>query len=49
MVTGLLFMDESVPDMHEMNKTADIALTKVPYEKLCPGVEALDRFQEDFR
>src|SRR5450755_2849702 len=48
-VTGLLFVDESVPDLHEMNGTSDVALTKIPYEKLCPGVEALDRFQEDFR
>jgi len=48
-VTGLLFVDETVPDLHEMNATVDVALTKVPYQKLCPGVEALDRFQEDFR
>src|SRR5271156_2740833 len=48
-VTGLLFVDESVPDLHEMNATSDVALTNIPYEKLCPGVEALDRFQEDFR
>ena len=48
-VTGLLYLDEGVPDMHEMNKTTDIALTKVPYQKLCPGAAALDRLQEDFR
>src|SRR5580693_744714 len=48
-VTGLLFVDENVPDLHEMNATTDVALTKVPYEKLCPGVAALDKFQEDFR
>src|SRR5579862_4331856 len=48
-VTGLLYLDESVPDLHEMNKTTDIALTKVPYQKLCPGAAALDRLQEDFR
>src|SRR5271154_6489293 len=48
-VTGLLYLDESVPDLHEMNKTTDIALTKVPYQKLCPGAAELDRLQEDFR
>src|SRR5271156_676447 len=48
-VTGLLYLDENVPDMHEMNKTADIALSKIPYQKLCPGAEALHRLQEDFR
>ncbi len=48
-VTGLLYLDESAPDMHEMNKTPAIALTKIPYQKLCPGRGALDRLQEDFR
>jgi 2-oxoglutarate/2-oxoacid ferredoxin oxidoreductase subunit beta len=48
-VTGLLYLDQSVPDMHEMNKTTEGALTKVPYQKLCPGAAALDRLQDDFR
>jgi 2-oxoglutarate ferredoxin oxidoreductase subunit beta len=48
-VTGLLFVDETVPDLHEMSQTSDVALTKIPYEKLCPGAAALDRLQEDFR
>jgi 2-oxoglutarate ferredoxin oxidoreductase subunit beta len=48
-VTGLLYLDESVPDLHEMNNTPATALTKVPYHKLCPGSAALDRLQEDFR
>src|SRR5450631_1576044 len=48
-VTGLLYLDESVPDMHEMNKTTEGALTKIPYQKLCPGAAALDRLQDDFR
>jgi len=48
-VTGLLYLDESVPDMHELNKTPAEALTKIPYEKLCPGASALDALQEEFR
>jgi 2-oxoglutarate/2-oxoacid ferredoxin oxidoreductase subunit beta len=48
-VTGLLYLDESVPDMHELNQTAAQALTKIPYEKLCPGSAALDELQEEFR
>jgi len=48
-VTGLLYVDESVPDMHELNKTVPVALSKLPYEKLCPGSAALDQLQEDFR
>jgi len=48
-VTGLLYIDESVPDLHELNQTPDQALIKVPYEKLCPGSAALGKLQEDFR
>ena len=48
-VTGLLYIDETVPDLHELNATPDTALIKVPYEKLCPGSAALDKLQEDFR
>ena len=48
-VTGLLYIDESVPDLHELNETPATPLIKVPYEKLCPGSAALDKLQEDFR
>jgi 2-oxoglutarate ferredoxin oxidoreductase subunit beta len=48
-VTGLLYLDESVPDLHELNQTTEIPLTKVPYEKLCPGSAVLAKLQEDFR
>ena len=48
-VTGLLYVDESVADVHELNQTADVALSKLPYEKLCPGSAALDRLQEEYR
>jgi len=48
-VTGLLYIDESVADLHELSHTPDHALTKVPYEKLCPGSAALDALMEEFR
>jgi 2-oxoglutarate ferredoxin oxidoreductase subunit beta len=48
-LTGVLYLDETVPDMHEMNNTPEIALTQVPYEKLCPGAEALNKLQEEYR
>ena len=48
-VTGLLFVDENVPDLHEMNATPDMPLTRIPYEKLCPGTAALDKLQGAFR
>ena len=48
-VTGLLYIDENVPDLHELNQTPDTALTKIPYEKLCPGSAALDKLLSKFR
>ena len=48
-LTGVLFVDESVPDMHETSNTTLTPLTQVPYQKLCPGAEELARLQEAFR
>jgi 2-oxoglutarate ferredoxin oxidoreductase subunit beta len=48
-VTGLLFLDESVPNLHEANNSSAIPMTRIPFEKLCPGAAELDRFQEEFR
>jgi hypothetical protein len=47
--TGLLYLDESVPDMHERSNTSDTPLVRVPFESLCPGSGALERLMEDFR
>jgi 2-oxoglutarate ferredoxin oxidoreductase subunit beta len=47
-VTGMLYLDETVPDLHEMNKTPDTALSKIPFEKLCPGASELDKLQQEF-
>ncbi|HEX4275608.1 MAG TPA: 2-oxoacid:ferredoxin oxidoreductase subunit beta [Bryobacteraceae bacterium] len=47
--TGVLFADEGVPDMHEMNRTPQTALVDVPYETLCPGAAALEQLQNEFR
>jgi len=48
-VTGLLYVDESAPDLHELSQTSETPLVDIPYEKLCPGAAALDRLQEDYR
>jgi 2-oxoglutarate ferredoxin oxidoreductase subunit beta len=48
-VTGLLFLDETVSDLHDMNQTAETPLSRMPYEKLCPGSGELERLQEEFR
>jgi 2-oxoglutarate ferredoxin oxidoreductase subunit beta len=47
--TGLLFVDESAADLHEMNRTAATPLSRIEYPKLCPGAAALQELQEDFR
>jgi 2-oxoglutarate ferredoxin oxidoreductase subunit beta len=48
-VTGLLFIDEQAPDLHEANNTSAAPLSRIPFERLCPGSTALDRLQEEFR
>jgi 2-oxoglutarate ferredoxin oxidoreductase subunit beta len=48
-LTGLLFVDESAGDLHEMNNTPDEPLATLPYEKLCPGSEELAKLQREFR
>ncbi|HVZ72639.1 MAG TPA: 2-oxoacid:ferredoxin oxidoreductase subunit beta [Polyangia bacterium] len=47
--TGLLFVDETVPEMHEIQGTIEQPLNQVPFEKLCPGNKALEELQEAFR
>jgi 2-oxoglutarate ferredoxin oxidoreductase subunit beta len=48
-VTGLLYIDESDPDMHGVNATVDRPLAQLPHEELCPGREALLALQKRFR
>jgi 2-oxoglutarate ferredoxin oxidoreductase subunit beta len=47
--TGLLYLDEKAPEMHEIAGTVDVPLTQVPFEKLCPGSQALEKLQKAFR
>jgi 2-oxoglutarate ferredoxin oxidoreductase subunit beta len=48
-VTGVLFADEGMPDVHEMNNTPRTSLAGLPFEKLCPGSAELSKLQESFR
>jgi 2-oxoglutarate/2-oxoacid ferredoxin oxidoreductase subunit beta len=48
-VTGILFADESVPDLHEMSHTPRTALVNLPWGKLCPGAQELQQLQNEFR
>ena len=47
--TGLLYLDETAADLHEMNDTPDAALTTVPYERLCPGSAKLAELMSEYR
>ncbi|MFN2397223.1 MAG: 2-oxoacid:ferredoxin oxidoreductase subunit beta [Gemmatimonadaceae bacterium] len=48
-VTGLLYIDESAADMHATNNSVEEQLADVPFENLCPGGQALEELQEEFR
>ena len=48
-VTGLLFVDESVPSLHEQNNASETPLSQLPFDQLCPGSRALDSLQSEFR
>jgi 2-oxoglutarate ferredoxin oxidoreductase subunit beta len=47
--TGLLYIDESAPEMHAVNGTVDKPLVDLPFEALCPGSSALEELQKEFR
>ena len=49
LVTGLLYIDGSQPDLHGVNETTATPLSRVPYAELCPGREALLALQKRFR
>jgi hypothetical protein len=48
-VTGLLYIDETAPELHELSEAPDEALIKLPFEKLCPGSAKLEALPEEFR
>ena len=48
-VTGLLFLEDSAPDLHGDNDTVDKPLNGLPYDDLCPGAIALDELFEASR
>ena len=48
-LTGLLYMDEASSDLHEMIKTNDRPLNSLSQDVLCPGSEALAKFNEGLR
>jgi len=47
--TGLLYLDESMADMHATSGTIETPLSEVPFEQLCPGSAALEQLQRAYR
>ena len=47
--TGLLYVNEHLPEMHAQAKTVATPLNEVGYEKLGPGNAALQALQEEYR
>jgi len=48
-LTGLLHVEPSQREFHELNGTPDEPLISVPYEKLSPGSKGLDKILSRFR
>ena len=48
-LTGLLHLDPTAPEMHAASGTVPGPLVDLPYHSLCPGASALDRLQDRFR
>ena len=47
--TGILYVDEEAPNLHELSNTSETPLVRVPYEKLCPGAKALKELQRQWQ
>jgi len=48
-VTGLLFIDQSLPEMHNIYRTSGTPLRDIEFEELNPGSEALAKLQASMR
>ena len=48
-VTGLLYLDQDKPEMHELSQIVDDPLTGIDHQVLCPGANALQDLQNRFR
>lgn len=48
-LTGLLFLDETQPDLHQIQNMETRPLNEIPYTDLNPGAEALSALQSEFR
>lgn len=47
--TGLVFCQKEAPDFHDLLGTVKTPLRDIPFQKLCPGSDALSRLNSEFR
>ena len=48
-LTGLLYVEPSQSEFHELNATPDAPLNSVPYETLSPGSAGLEKVLARYR
>jgi 2-oxoglutarate ferredoxin oxidoreductase subunit beta len=48
-LTGLLYVDGSNADMHELSNSTEVPMAHLPYEALCPGSAVLEKLQDEYR
>jgi 2-oxoglutarate ferredoxin oxidoreductase subunit beta len=48
-VTGLIYIDESSPEFHQINRTSKTAMNQVPYAKLTPGAKGLEKILSRYK
>jgi 2-oxoglutarate ferredoxin oxidoreductase subunit beta len=48
-VTGLLYVEPAMPDLHDGLGTIETPLAMLPFEQLCPGAAELETLMEQFR
>jgi 2-oxoglutarate/2-oxoacid ferredoxin oxidoreductase subunit beta len=48
-VTGLLYIDETEPDMHGINNTTSVPLNSLDLADLCPGAAELESLNSHYR
>jgi 2-oxoglutarate/2-oxoacid ferredoxin oxidoreductase subunit beta len=48
-LTGLLYVEESESEFHDINATPDEPLNSLPYEALSPGAKGLEKILGRYR
>ncbi len=48
-LTGLLYVESSNQEFHDVNETPEVALNRIPFAKLCPGSQGLQKILARYR